>query len=105
MRRDFAESIVAGVTPVRALHVQELRTAIDALRSTAGLSPYGPPAVTEGWPDHSPPVGLIFSIQVGAMRRALDAAIFALNGGHITTANPIGPILASDFNQLREALR
>jgi hypothetical protein len=56
----FAESIVAGVTPVRGIHVLELRTAIDALRSTAGLSPYGPPAFTEGWPAHSPDGGAHF---------------------------------------------
>ena len=56
--------------------------------------------------DYSPPTGLIIrAVDVGAMRRALDQAMFILNDNHIITTNPSGFILASDFNQLREGVR
>jgi hypothetical protein len=101
----FGEGIVATVTPIRGVHVRELRLAIDAVRSSAGLPAYTTAFVSEGWPNYSPPTGIILAVDVGAMRRALDAATSILNGSHVPITNPSGPILASDFNQLREAVR
>jgi hypothetical protein len=103
----FAEAIVGGMTPIRGLHVKELRLAIDAVRALAGRPAYTTALIAEGWPsDYSPPTGLpIRAVDVGAMRRALDEAMFILNGTHIVTTNPSGFILANDFNQLWEGVR
>lgn len=101
----FAESIVAQVTPIRGLHVKELRLAIDAVRYSAGLTPYTTTWVAEGWPDYNPPTGFVMAVHVGAMRRALDDATSILNGSHVVRTNPSGIIPANDFNQLREGVR
>jgi hypothetical protein len=100
----FAESIVSG-TRIRGVHVKELRMAIDAVRLSAGLTPYTTAWVAEGWADYSPPTGHVMAVHVGAMRRALDDAMSILNGSHVIRTNPSGRILAIDSNQLREGVR
>ena len=61
--------IVAGETPVRAIHVTELRARIDALRTREGLTSYGwtDPVLTAG----VTPARLVHLLE---MRRALAAA-------------------------------
>ena len=55
---------------------------------------------------YAPASGPILAADVGAMRTALDEAVVQLKGTHLaTTANPSGPILASDYNDLREGVR
>jgi hypothetical protein len=100
----FAEPIVAGSTIIRGSHVKELRNAIDAVRISAGQPAY---TAWTGWPaNYGPATGPILAADVGAMRTALDQALFALKVLHLpTTANPSGAILASDFNDLREGVR
>ncbi|HSY50862.1 MAG TPA: hypothetical protein VLC46_18810 [Thermoanaerobaculia bacterium] len=101
----FAESIGTG-TPVRGTHVQELRKAIDALRSLANLPPY-----TTGWTDYNAPTGLVLASHQTDMRTALDQAVSSPNvvGYHLTftgttPAHGIG-IAASHLNQLRNAVK
>jgi hypothetical protein len=101
----FAEGIVGGVTTIKGLHVKELRMAIDAVRFSAGLTPYTTTWVAEGWPNYNPPVGVVSAVHVGAMRRALDDASSLLIGSHVVRTNPSGTILATHFNDLREAVR
>jgi hypothetical protein len=96
----FAENITTG-TPIRGAHVQELRKAIDALRSLANLSAY--------WIDYSPPTGLVLASDQTGMRTAVDQAVFALVLYHLTFTGPTpahnGAILGNDLNQLRAAVK
>jgi hypothetical protein len=100
----FAEPIVGGFTLIRGNHVKELRNAIDAVRISAGIGAY---SGWTGWPaSYTPATGPILGADVGAMRLALDQALYALKSSHLpTTANPSGRILAVHFNDLREGVR
>ncbi|HXH41023.1 MAG TPA: fibronectin type III domain-containing protein [Thermoanaerobaculia bacterium] len=99
----FAENIVRG-TRIRGTHVQELRKAIDALRSMANL-----PAYTAGWTDYNAPTGRILAIHQTDMRTALDQAVFSLLNSHITFTGTTPAhgvsILAYHINQLRNAVK
>ena len=85
-------------------HVKELRNAIDAVRISAGLSPY---TAWTGWPaSYTPATGPIFASHVGDMRVALDQALFVLKQTHLpTTANPSGIVQAVHFNDLRAGVK
>ena len=63
------DPLVAGVTPVRAVHFRELRTRIDALRARSSLSAYRwtDPALTPG-------VTPVRSVHLTEMRTALSEA-------------------------------
>jgi len=67
------DPIVAGSTVVRAEHVTELRTRIDQLRATAGLTAFA-------WTDSALPVGAlpIRTIHITEMRTALGAVYTAV---------------------------
>ncbi len=66
------DPLVAGVTPVRAVHFEELRQRIDALRAQAGLSGFS-------WTDAvlTPGVTPVLRVHVTELRAALDAAYVA----------------------------
>ena len=96
--------VVAGVTPVKAIHFTELRTRIDILRSEAGLPPYRwtDPALTAG-------VSRVRLVHLLEMREALAAAYVA--AGHQapvwTDRGPAGgmtPIRAAHLMELRAAV-
>jgi YD repeat-containing protein len=99
----FAEGIGTG-TPIRGTHVQELRKAIDALRSLAGLGPY-----LAGWTDYNPPSGAVLAIHQTDMRTALDQAVFALLAYHLTFTGTVPAhdvtVAASHLSQLRTAVK
>jgi hypothetical protein len=104
----FAENI-GTATPIRGTHVQELRKAIDALRSLANLPPYMTPAYSDGWPDYNPATGPVLASHQTAMRTALDQAVFNLLTHHLTftgttPAHGVG-IASSHMNQLRNAVK
>jgi hypothetical protein len=87
-------------TPIRGTHVQELRKAIDALRSLANLPPY--------WADYNAPTGVILASHQTAMRTAVSEAAAAL--GHPITftgtvpAHDVG-ISKDHINTLRTAVK
>ena len=71
--RPFTESfLVAGVTPVRAIHIVELRDRIDALRTRNNLPPFA-------WTDSSLLGVSIKAVHVTELRAAIDAVYRAVN--------------------------
>jgi len=95
---------MAGSTIIKGSHVKELRNAIDAVRISSGLLPS---SSWTGWPaSYTPATGPVLAAHVGAMRVALDEALFTLKHTHLpTTANPSGTILAVHYNDLRAGVK
>ena len=92
------DPIVAGETPVRALHFTELRQRIDALRATQGLSRFG-------WTDSTLAAGVaIRGVHMAELRTALRQAYDAAGRttGFSTKAPQAGwAIHAWHINELR----
>ena len=96
--------IVAGVTPVRAVHFSELRERIDALRVAWGLGPFG-------WTDRALTAGVtpVRLVHVLELRGALEAAYRAAGrpSPRWTDAAPAAgatPIRAEHVMELRAAV-
>jgi hypothetical protein len=72
------DPLVAGITVVKAQHINELRQAINNLRAVAGLAP-------ALWTDATllQYIGLIRVVDIQELRRYLDEAIIKL--GYIST--------------------
>jgi hypothetical protein len=93
--------LVAGTTPVRAQHVQELRTAINALRAQLEMAAFDfGPAVAPGHP--------VQALHLSGLRAAL-AEVFAAVGRPLPLAEPaitarVTPIRASHLTELRMAV-
>ena len=102
----FADPVlVPNATVIKAAHFTELRTAVDAVRTLAGLSAgvYTDPTLTPG-------VTPIRAVHITDLRTALDAARSALLLPEISYTTPnIIPgttrISASHINDLRNGLR
>ena len=77
------DPIVAGVTPVRAVHILELRQTIDQLRAIAGLPPsaWTDPALTPG-------VTAMRAVHVTELRARLDEALTRLGYGTSPYTDP-----------------
>ncbi|HEV3486114.1 MAG TPA: hypothetical protein VG106_11950, partial [Vicinamibacterales bacterium] len=91
--------LVAGTTPVKALHITELRTAIDDYREFAGLT-------TFAWSANVAVDSLIAAAQIAELRNALEPALVA-EGRTATFANPLAvddAIAAIDVQELRDLL-
>ena len=94
------ETLIAGSTPVKAIHLAELRVAVNAVRALAGLpaGTYADPTLTAG-------VTPIRRVHILDLRSALDAARSALAlspmvyGESLTAA--VTPIRKSHVTELR----
>lgn len=96
----FADDpLVAGATPVRAVHLTQMRTGVNALRDAAGLA-------AASW-SGSPAAGPIDAAHVLELRAAVAPALSAL-GKSAAWTYAVGagqPIRAIDLQEIRNALR
>jgi hypothetical protein len=100
----FADDPVQpNITKVTAQHINQLRTAVNAMRALAGLSPA---TFTNAGP---PPSSLIAAVHVQELRTALDSARAALNLPSTAYAYPtpaVGDkVRAAQINDLRGGVR
>ena len=101
----FADDpLVTGTTPIRATHVSQLRTAVNAVRSLAGLtaSSFTDPALSSSI--------LVKRVHITELRSALDAARAALVLGALVYMDPsitVGttPVRNAHVSELRNGLR
>ena len=94
------DPLQAGVTNIRATHLNELRTAVNAVRSSAGLSP-------ASFTDPVPDGVVVKAVHVTELRAALDAARAAI-GVSAIGYTPIAPgtlVRAVDITQLRNGVK
>jgi hypothetical protein len=92
----------AGVTPIRGVHIAELRIAIDAVRRLVGL-----PTV---WSSYGSVTGPVLASQMTEMRTALDEARAFLNLPAVVYSQPgltAGSTTCShfDIDQLRQGVK
>jgi YD repeat-containing protein len=92
----------AGGTSVKGVHVAELRKAIDALRSAAGLSP--------SWSGAAVPTGLIPGSDYSSLKTPFDAArqpfgLAPFTWSGVAAPASGAPIVRAHIQQLRDALR
>src|SRR5438132_3573974 len=96
------DPLVAGVTLVRALHFTEARTAVNALRTSAGLG-------TFTFTDLSLNATVIKATHLLELRTALNAARSALSLSAITYATTITaittPVRAVDVTEIRTGVK
>jgi 5-hydroxyisourate hydrolase-like protein (transthyretin family) len=95
------DPIVAGVTPVRAAHLIELRTAVNNLRAATFLPDYA-------FTDADPSGAQILAVHILELRTALNQARAALGLPALTYQYSLAPgnsIHAIDVNEIRAALR
>jgi len=92
-------TVAAGGTRIKALHIQELRLSIDALRRTAGL--------TQWWTSYTP-TGVVLAQDIADMREALNEARlhFGLQSQTYTyPADYHSLVHREDVSELRDGLR
>jgi Putative Ig domain len=93
---------VAGATVIRAVHMTELRSAVNLVRAAAGLAPFS-------FSDAQLAAGMtIKGAYVRELRTALDAARAALPLPAVTwppIVDGSSPITAADLNAIRNAIR
>jgi hypothetical protein len=98
---ESALPLAMAITRRPSFTVQELRKAIDALRTTANLP--------HTWTDYSPPTGFVLASDQTAMRTALDQAVFAITGQHVafTGTVPANGVVISAYHmtQLRSGVK
>ena len=95
-------TLVAGTTVVKAVHVTELRIAVNAVYLLAGLTP--PPYYTDA--TITPGVTVVQAVHVIELRTALDAARSILSLPPITYSQAtlttgVSMITAADISELR----
>jgi microcystin-dependent protein len=97
-------SLAVGLTPVRAVHINELRVRVDLLRASAGLQPYAwtDPVLTAG-------ATIVKAQHLIDLRTALTQACAAGGYSAPVYAEPIAAgstiIKASHITELRNVLR
>lgn len=94
------DPLIPNATQTRALHLTEIRTAVNAARATAGL-------VSASWTDPSPSGVPIKASHILELRTALTAALTAF-GKTATYTNAVtagAPVRAIDFQELRNAVK
>jgi len=96
-------TLVAGITVVKAVHLTELRTAVNLVRTAAGLG-------NATFTDAAPSGVLIKVVHVQELRTALEAALTAAALNNLPYARPTltpgtSAIAAVDFQELRNGVR
>lgn len=95
------EPLGAGATIIRAEHLTQIRTAVNAVRTTAGLA-------LAIYIDTNPAGLPIKAVHITELRTALDAARSALGLSALTYTNaPLNgmPVRALDFTELRSGVK
>src|SRR5207249_4620298 len=97
------DPIVAGVTPIRAVHITELRQTIDQFRAYAGLSPsaWTDPTITAG-------VTIVRAVHVLELRARFDEALNRLAWGASAYTDPTltgSFVRATHVSELRTRVR
>jgi RHS repeat-associated protein len=87
--------ILVKQTTVQALHITELRDAINALRTHKGLAAYS-------WTTSATSGGLITANPISEMRTALDQALGAPPGGYSAGLAQGQPVMAVHIQELRD---
>jgi hypothetical protein len=95
------DPLVARSTKIKALHLAELRTAVNAVRSLAGLGAFS-------FTDSASAGVKVKAIHINQLRTALDAALSSLGfatGGYTDTLSTSVPIKAVHFQELRNRVK
>lgn len=90
-----------GVTVIKAVHLAQLRTAVNAVRALAGLA-----AAT--FTDAASPGVVVKAVHITELRTALDQALSALglpSGGYANTITAGAMIRAIDFQEIRNRVK
>jgi hypothetical protein len=94
------DPVVAGVTPIRGIHIVDLRRAIDAIRQAAGLG--------SAWTNYDPPTGIVRASEFGELRDRLNEARSFLQLPTVEFSNAIAPgvpVRANDMLKLRDGVK
>ena len=95
------DPLVAGVTIIKAAHLAELRTAVDAVRALAGLA-------AGTYTDAAAPGVVVKAIHINELRTQLDQAMSALalaTGGWTDTLAAGVPVKAIHFQEIRNRVK
>jgi hypothetical protein len=93
------DPLIANVTPIRTLHLTEIRNAVNAAREAAGL---GPASWTDGGIGSTVKATHILELR-NALSQALTA--FGRSAAYTYPATAGSPPRALDFQELRDALK
>jgi IPT/TIG domain-containing protein/PKD domain-containing protein len=93
-------ALVAGSTVIKAVHLAELRQAVDAVRAAAAVGAFS-------YTDSADPGVTVRLVHLTELRSALDAARSALGIPTVTwsAVSPGSTVLAAHFTELRNALK
>jgi fibronectin type 3 domain-containing protein len=95
------DPLATNVTAIKAVHITQLRTAVNALRTAAGLS-------TATFTDSSLTGVRVKAVHITELRSALDSALAALSLPAVAYAHSISanvPVSAVDLTEIRNALK
>jgi pimeloyl-ACP methyl ester carboxylesterase len=94
------DPLIARSTRIKAVHLTQLRSAVNAVRAAAGLSSFP-------FTDASPAAARIRALHVQELRNALDAARSAIGLPALSYANavaPPSPVRGADFAEIRNGV-
>jgi RHS repeat-associated protein len=92
------DPLVAGTTVIKAVHITELRTAINSLRQQRGFSVYS-------WQYSATTNDLISANPISEMRTALDQVLGSPSGGYSADLAQGQPVLAVHIQELRNRVK
>jgi hypothetical protein len=95
------DPLVARSTPIKAVHLAELRTAVNAVRSLAGIG-------VVSFTDSASRGVTVKAAHINELRTALDAALSSLGfatGGYTDTPARGVPIKAIHFQEIRNRVK